>query len=48
MRYRGQGYEIRADLPRGDVVDGYADAVAEAFHGAHERSYGYRDPGAAL
>ena len=48
LRYRGQGYEIRADLPPGEVDAGYPDAVCEAFHAAYERSYGYRDPAAAI
>lgn len=48
LRYKGQGYEIRADLPSGPIGDGYAVAVQEAFHAAYARSYGYRDPSAAI
>ena len=48
LRYRGQGYEIRADLPPGPIDADYPAAVVEAFHGAYARSYGYRDPSAAI
>jgi len=48
LRYRGQGYEIRADLPARDIDARYPNAVCEAFHAAYERSYGYRDPRAAI
>ena len=48
LRYRGQGYEIRADLPPGPIGADYPAAVAEAFHDAYARSYGYRDPSAAI
>jgi len=48
LRYRGQGYEIRADLPAGPIDAGYPGAVREAFHAAYARSYGYRDDDAAI
>jgi N-methylhydantoinase A len=48
LRYRGQGYEIRADLPGGAIAGGFPAAVCEAFHRAYEASYGYRDPAAAI
>jgi 5-oxoprolinase (ATP-hydrolysing) len=42
-RYAGQGYEVRFDVPPGDVTDaGWAAALAEAFHAAHEAEYGHR------
>ncbi len=48
LRYRGQGYEIRADLPDGPIGPGYATAVQDAFHESYERNYGYRDNDAAI
>ena len=48
LRYRGQGYEIRAELPGARIGDDFASVVAEAFHAAYERSYGYRDDGASI
>ena len=48
LRYRGQGYEIRAEFPFTVIGDDYAEVVAEAFHAAYARSYGYRDDGAAI
>ena len=48
LRYRGQGYEIRADFPGAAVGDDFVTVVAESFHAAYERSYGYRDPGAVI
>lgn len=44
LRYRGQGYEIRADLPGGAIDRDFPDAVRTAFYGAYDRSYGYHDP----
>ena len=32
MRYRGQGYEIRAELPAGPIGQRFAERVIEAFH----------------
>ncbi len=43
MHYAGQGYEIRTDLPDGEIDDGYADRAAEMFHDAYERQYRYRN-----
>ena len=48
LRYRGQGYEIRADFPYTDIGDDFAGVVAESFHAAYARSYGYRDDAAAI
>jgi len=48
LRYRGQGYEIRADLPAGEIDAGFPAAVAAAFHRAYEAAYGYHDPAAAI
>ncbi len=41
LRYFGQAFEVRVDLPDGDVDTVLADKVAAAFHDAHERLYGY-------
>ena len=38
-RYRGQGYELTVDVPADFAAAGWRDAVAEAFHRAHERQY---------
>ncbi len=43
MRYAGQGYEVRVDLPAGPIDDAYAGRAMEAFAAAYERHYGYRD-----
>ncbi len=44
LRYRGQSFELTVR------PDGPADpaALREAFEAAHERAYGYRDPGAEV
>ncbi|MDP6774380.1 MAG: hydantoinase/oxoprolinase family protein [Rhodospirillales bacterium] len=44
MRYAGQGFEIRVELPGCEIDRTYEDRAAEAFHEAYERSYGYKDP----
>ena len=41
LRYLGQAFEVRVPAPGGAVDGGFADAVLEAFHDAHERLYGY-------
>ncbi|MBB5789385.1 hydantoinase/oxoprolinase family protein [Jiangella mangrovi] len=41
LRYFGQAYEVRVDVPDGPVTTALADAVADAFHAAHRRLYGY-------
>ena len=48
LRYRGQGYEIRAEFPSTDIGDDFAGVVAESFHAAYARSYGYRDDAAVI
>ncbi len=48
LRYRGQGYEIRAEFPFAAIGDDFANVVAESFHRAYARSYGYRDDNAAI
>ncbi len=44
MRYRGQSTEITVPASR-EVVEGGAEALADLFHAAHERLFGYRVPG---
>ena len=48
LRYRGQGYEIRADLPDGPIDEDFPAAVRAAFHDAYDAAYGYHDPAAAI
>jgi N-methylhydantoinase A len=44
MRYAGQGYEIRVELPEGEIGADYAKIALAAFHAAYQREYGYNDP----
>ncbi|TDC46826.1 hydantoinase/oxoprolinase family protein [Jiangella ureilytica] len=41
LRYFGQAYEVRVDVPDGPVTAALAAAVADEFHAAHRRLYGY-------
>ena len=41
-RYKGQGYEVRFDVPRSEDASGWLTDLEEAFHKAHEREYGQR------
>jgi N-methylhydantoinase A len=43
MRYRGQSFELDAALDAAAIEEGRLDALAEAFHLAHERMYGHAD-----
>lgn len=46
MRYRGQGYELRVELPDTPVSGpDYIADIADLFHAAYERNYGYREHG---
>jgi len=50
LRYAGQAYEVTVDAPSqpGDVVDrAFAEQVADRFHAAHQRLYGYSFAGRA-
>ncbi|MBS97138.1 MAG: methylhydantoinase [Oceanospirillaceae bacterium] len=40
-RYHGQGFELRADFPKGPIDRDAVGAVIEAFHAQHEQDYGY-------
>ena len=41
LRYAGQAFEVRVPTPEGKVDAAFVDAVADAFHDAHEQLYGY-------
>jgi N-methylhydantoinase A len=41
MRYRGQGYELKIDLPPGRFSEDYAARIIAAFHEAYREAYGY-------
>ena len=41
-RYAGQGYEVRFDVPAGEIDQGWVDELKDAFHRAHEAEYGHR------
>jgi N-methylhydantoinase A len=41
LRYYGQAFEVRVDLPAGPVDAEMVTAVAEAFHTEHRQLYGY-------
>jgi len=41
-RYAGQGYEVRFDVPGGEIGEQWVGDVAERFHRAHEAEYGHR------
>ena len=48
MRYAGQGYEIRTDLPGGEIDEMFVASAIEMFHVGYERLYRYRDAEAAI
>ena len=48
MRYAGQGYELRVDLPDGEIGADYADRALAAFNTVYRREYGYNDPTAPV
>jgi N-methylhydantoinase A len=41
LRYDGQAFEVRVDVPAGPVDAALAGAVLARFHDEHERLYGY-------
>ncbi|MGN6243005.1 MAG: hydantoinase/oxoprolinase family protein [Motilibacteraceae bacterium] len=41
LRYFGQAFEVRVDVPDGPMTVELADAVSTAFHDAHRALYGY-------
>lgn len=48
LRYAGQGYELRVELPAGSIGSGYGIEVAKRFHEAYEAEYGYSEPEATV
>ncbi|MSP67517.1 MAG: hydantoinase/oxoprolinase family protein [Alphaproteobacteria bacterium] len=48
MRFVGQGYERRVDLPAGDMGGDYAARVVAAFQETYRRNYGYVDREASI
>lgn len=46
MRYRGQGYELRVELPVRTIAGAeFVEEICNLFHAAYERNYGYREHG---
>lgn len=43
-RYVGQGYELRASIPAGEVTAENIDQIWSSFHSIHEAEYGHRFP----
>ena len=41
LRYFGQAFEVRVDVPDGPLTQALADSVAAAFHAEHRKLYGY-------
>ncbi len=41
LRYAGQSMEVRVTAPGGKVDRGFVDALIDAFHAAHRRTFGY-------
>ncbi|MGE3917656.1 MAG: hydantoinase/oxoprolinase family protein [Hyphomicrobiaceae bacterium] len=48
MRYQGQGYEIRVELPPGDVGPDFPARAVTAFEAEYRKVYGYVDSGARV
>ena len=44
LRYRGQGYELRVELPQGVIDNNYIDDVLQRFHRTYREAYGYEQP----
>ena len=40
-RYHGQGFELRADVPEGEVTAAGVRRIVESFHAQHRLDYGY-------
>ena len=40
-RYHGQGFELRADIPEGEVTATVVKRIMENFHAQHRLDYGY-------
>jgi N-methylhydantoinase A/oxoprolinase/acetone carboxylase beta subunit len=48
MRYVGQGFEVRVDLPDGPIDQDFADRAIEAFNGAYLQKHKFLDPEARI
>ena len=48
MRYQGQGYEIRVELPAGEIGPNFPATAVAAFEAAYKTVYGYVDSGARV
>jgi N-methylhydantoinase A len=48
MRYAGQGYELKVDLPAGDIDERYVEVVAERFHQTYKDVYGFSQKDSAI
>lgn len=48
MRYRGQGYELRVDLPAGPLDGSFIKAARAAFERIYTANYGYVDGSARI
>ena len=48
MRYVGQGYERKVDLPDGPIDKDYADKISQVFTESYLRNYGFTDPDAEI
>jgi len=48
MRYVGQGYERKVDLPDGEIDAAYPDKIVQTFTENYLRNYGFTDPDASI
>lgn len=48
MRYEGQGYELRVDLPDGPIDTNFLEQVKTEFEDVYSSNYGYKDSDAAI
>lgn len=48
MRYVGQGYERKVDLPDGSIDKDYPDKISDVFIESYLRNYGFTDPDAEI
>jgi N-methylhydantoinase A len=48
MRYVGQGYERKVDLPNGSIDTDYPDKIGAVFEESYLKNYGFTDPDADI
>jgi N-methylhydantoinase A len=48
LRHAGQGFELKVDLPAGDIDQSYVAKIADSFNLAYVGRYGYRDANATI